>query len=199
MTPTVRPATPDDAAAIARIYNEGIEDRVATFETEPRTPADIEARIAAGEPLVVAERSGAVVGWASRLPYSDRCVYAGVGEYTVYVARGARGGRIGAALMARVIADAEDAGLHKLIGKIMRDNEPSIALARRHGFTDVGVHVRHARLDGVWRDVLVVERLLGDAAASDDRVERLQELAQLRDQGVLTDAEIAAEKARIQG
>lgn len=171
---SVRPAGPADAAAIARIYNEGIEDRVATFETEPRTPADMEQRIAAGEPMVVAERSGAVVGWASVLPYSDRCVYQGVGEYTVYVARGARGARVGSALLRRLVADAEARGLYKLVGKILTENASSRALAKRHGFRELGVHRRHARLDGAWRDVAVVELLIGEAAdggseAADDR------------------------------
>jgi L-amino acid N-acyltransferase YncA len=163
---TIRPAAPADAAAIARIYNEGIEDRVATFETDPRTPGNMESRIAAGEPMVVAERSGAVVGWASCLPYSDRCAYAGVGEYTVYVARGARGARVGTALLRRVLEDAEARGLYKLLGKILTGNEASIALARRQSFREVGVHRRHGRLDGDWRDVVVVERLLGEAADS---------------------------------
>jgi L-amino acid N-acyltransferase YncA len=160
---TVRPASPTDAATIARIYAEGVEDRVGTFETEAKPPSDYERRIAAGEPVVVAERSGAVVGWASCLPYSARDAYAGIGEYTVYVARGARGGRIGSALLARVVADAEARGMHKLIARIFTSNAPSIALARRTGFAEVGVHRRHGRLDGEWRDVLVVERLLGEA------------------------------------
>jgi L-amino acid N-acyltransferase YncA len=160
---TVRPAAPGDAAAVARIYNEGIEDRIATLETRPRTPTDIEERIAS-EPMIVAERSGAVVGFASWVPYSPREAYAGVGDYTVYVARGARGGRIGSALVRQLVIDAEAAGMWKLMSRIFTSNESSIALAHRHGFRDVGVHRRHGRLDGEWRDVLVVELLLGDAA-----------------------------------
>jgi phosphinothricin acetyltransferase len=160
---TVRPASPGDAAAVARIYNEGIEDRVATFETRLRTPGEMEARIAQ-EPMIVADRGGAVVGFASWLPYHAREAYAGIGEYTVYVARGARGGRVGTALMARLIADAQAAGLWKLMSRILDGNDASVALAHRHGFRDVGWHRRHARLDGEWRDALVVELLLGDAA-----------------------------------
>ncbi|HEU4657584.1 MAG TPA: arsinothricin resistance N-acetyltransferase ArsN1 family A [Capillimicrobium sp.] len=160
----IRSAEPRDAAAVARIYNEGIEDRIATFETQPRTPADLEARIAGGEPMIVAERSGAVVGFASVLPYSDRCAYQGIGEYTVYVARGARGARVGSALMRELVGRAEASGLHKLLSKILAGNEASLALARRHGFREVGVHRRHAQLDGEWRDVVLVERLLGAAA-----------------------------------
>jgi phosphinothricin acetyltransferase len=160
---TVRPAAPGDAAAVARIYNEGIEDRIATFETRLRTPADIEERIA-GEPMIVAERAGAVVGFASWLPYSAREAYGGVGDYTVYVARGARGGRVGSALMRQLVIDAEAAGMWKLMSRIFTTNTPSIALAHRHGFREVGLHLKHGRLDGEWRDVVVVERLLGPAA-----------------------------------
>jgi phosphinothricin acetyltransferase len=157
------PAAPGDAAAVARIYNEGIEDRVATFETRLRTPDEMEARIAV-EPMVVAERSGAVVGFASWVPYHGREAYAGIGEYTVYVARSARGGRIGSALMERLVADAEAAGLWKLMSRILSGNDATVALAHRFGFRDDGVHRRHSRLDGEWRDVLVVELLIGDAA-----------------------------------
>jgi phosphinothricin acetyltransferase len=167
-TLTIRAAAPADAPAIARIYNEGIADRIATFETRLRTPGDIESRIAAGENLFVAERSGAVVGFAGWAPYSEREAYAGVGNYTVYVARGARGGRIGSALMREVVAEAEAAGLWKLLSIILTTNEASIALAHRQGFRDVGVHRRHGRLDGQWRDALLVERLIGPADDGDD-------------------------------
>jgi L-amino acid N-acyltransferase YncA len=160
---TVRPAAPGDAAAVARIYNEGIEDRIATFETRPRTPVDMEARIA-DEPMIVAERAGAVVGFASWVTYSPREAYAGVGDYTVYVARGARGARVGSALIRQLLVEAEAAGMWKLMSRIFTTNDASIALAHRHGFRDVGLHLKHGRLDGEWRDVLVVERLLGPAA-----------------------------------
>jgi len=160
----IRPAAPRDAAAVTRIYNEGIEDRIATFETRPRTPSELEERIAAGEPMIVAERGGAVVGFASWTAYSDREVYAGVGVYTVYVARGARGARVGSALLAQLVADAGAAGLWKLQSLILTTNAASIALAHRCGFRDVGVHERHARLDGAWRDALLVERSIGEAA-----------------------------------
>src|SRR5207247_5537733 len=84
--PVIRPATTADALAIAAIYNQGIAERQATFETEPRCPGDLQSDL-----LLVAERDGRVVGWAAVAAYSDRCVYAGVGEYTIYVDRGARG------------------------------------------------------------------------------------------------------------
>ena len=155
-----------DAAAVTRIYNDGIEDRIATFETRPRTPAELEQRIAGGEPMLVAERAGSVVGFASWTAYSDREAYAGVGNYTVYVARDARGARVGTLLMDRLVGEAEAAGLWKLLSLILTTNAASIALAHRSGFRDVGVQLRHGRLDGEWRDALLVERLIGEAAAA---------------------------------
>ena len=151
----IRPATTADAPAVAAIYNQGIADRQATFETEPRRPGDLQADL-----LLVAERDGRVVGWAAVAAYSDRCVYAGVGEYTIYVDRGARGTGLGRELLEALAGAARDAGYYKLVGKLFTTNAASIALARRCGFREVGVHERHGRLDGEWRDVLVVERSL---------------------------------------
>ena len=151
----IRPATTADALAIAAIYNQGIAERQATFETEPRCPGDLQSDL-----LLVAERDGRVVGWAAVAAYSDRCVYAGVGEYTIYVDRGARGTGLGRELLEALAGAARDAGYYKLVGKLFTTNAASIALARRCGFREVGVHERHGRLDGEWRDVLVVERSL---------------------------------------
>ena len=162
-SPTIRAAKPGDAAAIAAIHNQGIEERVATFETEPRLSPDVAARIEGGELLLVAERGGEVLGFASVSPYSSRAVYAGVGEASIYVARDARGLGVGAALVEALAAAAAEQGLHKLVGRLFTSNEPSVALFRKHGFREVGVHRRHSRLDGRWRDVLLVERLVGDA------------------------------------
>ena len=163
---TTRAATPADAAAMAAIYRAGIEDRVATFETVPPTESEMAALAASRTPVVVAERDGDVVAWARIGPYSDpHDYYAGVGEATLYVARGARGAGVGRELMLALDPVAEAAGFHKLVGKIFTTNAASIALVRACGWHDVGVHRRHGRLDGDWRDVVVVERLLGDAAA----------------------------------
>ena len=159
----VRPAVAGDAASVAAIYNEGIEDRVATFETEPRSPADVVGWISS-YPFVVAERNGEVVGFARVSPYSDRCVYDGVGEHGVYVARSARGTGIGRMLLADLCAASERAGLYKLTARILTDNAASLAVHRAAGFREVGVQQRHGRLDGDWKDVVLVERLLGEAA-----------------------------------
>jgi L-amino acid N-acyltransferase YncA len=160
----VRPARAGDAARIAEIYNEGIEERDATFETRPRTAAEVEEWLAGPLPVVVAERDGEVVGFARVSPYSDRCVYGGVGEHGVYVARAARGAGVGRALLEEVAAAAEGAGLHKLTARIFTSNESSLRAHRAAGFREVGVQRRHGRLDGEWRDVVLVERLLGEAA-----------------------------------
>ena len=162
----VRPARPEDRAAIAAIYTSGIEGRGATFETQPKTAGDVESWLADAErfPVVVADEGGEVLGWARVTHYADTCAYQGVGELQIYVAPEAQGRGVGAALIDGIAAAAEGAGYWKLIGKLFPENEPSRALLRRRGFRDVGVHHRHGRLDGEWRDVLVVERLLGPAA-----------------------------------
>jgi L-amino acid N-acyltransferase YncA len=161
----IRPAEPADADAIAAIYNEGIADRIATFETAPRRPEDVVGWTGEGAPpLVVAEETGAVLGWARAGEYSDRCVYAGVGEYAVYVARSARGRGVGRALLEALAAEAERRGYYKLLSRIFPENAASLALARASGFREVGVHRRHGKLEGEWKDTVVVERLIGEAS-----------------------------------
>jgi len=161
---TVRPAAAGDVEAIAAIYNEGIEDRVATFETRLRTPAEIAESLAGPLPCLVAVEEGAVLGFARVTPYSDRCVYDGVGEHGVYVARAARGRGVGALLLRALCAAAEEAGLYKLTSRIFSDNAASRAAHVAAGFEEIGIQRRHGRLDGEWKDCVLVERLLGDAA-----------------------------------
>jgi L-amino acid N-acyltransferase YncA len=158
----IRAARAADAAAIADIYNEGIATRLATFETDPRTAADVELWLAAGDrlPLLVAEEGEAVLGWARILVYSDRPVYAGVGDVSVYVAEHSRGRGIGRALLDALQKRAKELGYWKLVGKLFTANAASAAMVRRCGWREVGMHHRHSRLDGEWRDVLLVERVL---------------------------------------
>ena len=106
-----RAATPDDAAAIARIYNEGIEDRQATFETEPRAAADVIGWLQDGVPLVVEEVDGDVVAWASAPVYNSRAAYAGVREFSIYVARDRRGGGVGAPTLQALLDECERGGV----------------------------------------------------------------------------------------
>jgi L-amino acid N-acyltransferase YncA len=161
----IRPATEADAEPIAAIYNEGIADRVATFETRPREPEEITAWLSDRLPLLVAiGDDGAVLGFARVSAYSDRCVYAGVGEHGVYVARAARGQQVGRRLLDALAAASEQAGLYKLTSRLFADNAASRAVHRAAGFEEVGIQRRHGRLDGEWKDCVLVERLLGAAA-----------------------------------
>ena len=161
---SIRPARAGDEPAIATIYNEGIAGGRATFETRPRTPEEVTLWLRESGPLLVAADGDAVQGWARVTPYSDRCVYEGVGEYAVYVATAARGRGIGRALLDALCAEAEARGLHKLMGRMFEVNEASRALARAAGFREIGIERRHGRIDDEWRDCVPVERLLGEAA-----------------------------------
>lgn len=128
-----RAATPDDAPVITRIYNQGIEDRVATFETRLRTAKEIHAWFDGVHPIVVVEEGGEVIAFAATFLYRPRECYAGI---------------------------AEEAGLWKLVSRVFPENAASLALLRSLGFREVGVYEKHARLDGAWRDVVIVERLI---------------------------------------
>jgi L-amino acid N-acyltransferase YncA len=160
----IRPARADDAAAVAAIYNEGIEDRLATFETRRRSADEVATWLSEALPFLVATAGGEVVGFARVSPYSDRCVYEGVGEHGVYVARSARGGGLGRRLLAALCDEAERAGIYKLTSRVFTDNAASRAAHVAAGFHEVGVQRRHGRLDGRWKDCVLVERLLGEAA-----------------------------------
>ena len=162
-----RQATAADAAAIAAIYNEGIADRIATFETEPRTVEQIAAQLAdKGDrfPTVVAERDGRVVAWAGAGAYRTRPAYAGVAEHSVYVARAARGSGAGRAALEALCRAYAERGFWKIVSRIFPENTASLALHERCGFRTVGVYRRHGKLEGQWRDCVIVERLLDEPA-----------------------------------
>ncbi len=164
-----RLATADDAEAIARIYNQGIEERIATFETEPRTAADIARQLAdKGDrfPTVVVERDDGVVAWAGAGPYRSRPAYAGVAEHSVYVAREARGAGAGRVALDALAETYRARGFWKLCSRIFPENTASLALHERAGFRVVGVYRRHGKLDGAWRDCVIVEKLLAGESSS---------------------------------
>jgi L-amino acid N-acyltransferase YncA len=158
----VRPAAPGDAAAIAAIYNQGIAERIATFETEPRTPGAILTWLDAGYPVLAAGRADAVEAFAAAFPYRPRSCYEGVREFSTYVARDARGAGLASRAIAALCEEAKDRGWWKLVARVFVENEPSRRLCRRCGFREVGIYRRHARLDGRWRDCVIVEKLLLD-------------------------------------
>lgn len=165
-TTTLRLARLTDAAAIARIYTQGIEDRVATFETEPRTAAQLEATLRErgdAYPTVVAERDGAVIAWAGAAPYSDRPCYAGIGACSVYVERDARGSGAGRLVLDELARRYAALSFWKLTSRIFPENTASRAMCRACGFREVGVYERHGQLDGVWRDCVIVEKLLASS------------------------------------
>jgi L-amino acid N-acyltransferase YncA len=154
-----------DATAIAAIYNEGIADRIATFETEPRSAEQIALWFDNRHPIVVVEGDdGGVLAFASSSPYRDRACYAGIAEFSVYVTRPHRGTGAGGVALAALIDAATKAGFWKLVSRIFPENTASLALMARSGFREVGIYQRHGRLDGQWRDCVIVERLLGVAA-----------------------------------
>lgn len=160
MTIDIRPARVGDSLAIAEIYNEGIEELNATFETRLRSRGETAARIADKDLILVAVRDGVVIGWAGVTPYSERAAYASIGIYAVYVARDARGGGVGVQLLDALVREARDRGLHKLLAMIFVSNQSSLAIARKAGFREVGLHERHGQLEGKWIDVILVEQLL---------------------------------------
>ena len=162
---TTRTATAADAEAVCAIYNAGIAGRQATFETAPRTASEVLGWFEGGlQFLVAVDDGGRVVGWARVSPYSDRCVYEGVGEHGVYVDPDARGRGVGRRLLDALADAAEDAGFYKLTSRVFTTNAASLAVHRAAGFYEVGVQPRHGRLDGEWKDCVLVERLLGEAA-----------------------------------
>jgi phosphinothricin acetyltransferase len=158
----VRPAVLADAAAIADIYNQGILDRTATFETRLRTAADIEAWFDGVHPIVVVEDEGHVVGFAASSPYRPRECYRGIAEVSVYVARDARRRGVGRLVLPALIDACEKAGYWKLVSRVFTDNLASRRLIAEFAFREVGIYEKHGQLDGVWRDVIIVERLLNN-------------------------------------
>jgi L-amino acid N-acyltransferase YncA len=161
MALAARAATPADAERIAQIYNEGIEDRVGTFETRLRTTDDIRAWFDGRHPIVVVEDDhGAIVAFASTSSYRARDCYAGIAEFSVYVARRGRGRGAGTVAMRALIDAVKPAGIWKLVSRIFVENTASRRLMASLGFREVGIYEKHGRLDGQWRDVVIVERLI---------------------------------------
>jgi phosphinothricin acetyltransferase len=160
---TLRPATADDAAAICQIYNQGIEDRVATLETELRTPAERREWLASRSPrhpVVVAEHGGAIAAWGSLNVFNARPAYRFVADFSIYVDRAWRGKGVGTVLLARLIELGREHGFHKLVLSAFPSNTGGMALYTRMGFRTVGIYREQGQLDGKWVDTIIMERLL---------------------------------------
>jgi phosphinothricin acetyltransferase len=155
-----RPASAADAAEMARIYNQGIEDRIATFETRPRAAQEVGEWFAGSFPSAVAVEDGRLLAFASTSAYSSRACYAHIAEFSVYAAREARRRGAGRAALEELVRLSREAGLRKLVSRVFVENEASRSLLRSLRFREVGIHHRHGLLDGAWRDVVVVEFLL---------------------------------------
>lgn len=164
-TLTIRGATVDDAAPICEIYNQGIDDRIATLETEHRTPDERRAWLAARGPrhpvFVAAARDGVILGWASLNAFNPRPAYDYVADLSVYVERAWRGRGVGRRLLTHLVERAPGLGYHKLVLAAFPFNAAGIALYERLGFRAVGIYREQGQLDGSWVDVIVMERLLG--------------------------------------
>jgi L-amino acid N-acyltransferase YncA len=153
----IRDLRQPDWPEVAAIYEAGIRTGDATFETEVPSWESWDAAHLA-EHRLVAVTDGAIVAWAALSPVSDRCVYGGVAENSIYVAPEAQGRGIGRALLTRLIEDAERAGIWTIQTGIFPENEASIALHLRCGFRIVGTRERLGLHHGTWRDVLLLER-----------------------------------------
>lgn len=162
----IRPATADDAAAIAAIYNSAVRETTAIWnEVEvdaPNRVAWMAARAEGGFPVLVLEEAGAVVGYASYGPFRAFDGYRGTVEHSVYIRADLRGGGRGRALLAAVIDHARAAGLHVMVGAIEAGNEASIALHERLGFVPVGVMAQVGQKFGRWLDLALMQLRLDD-------------------------------------
>ncbi len=160
----IRDAITDDLGEIARIWNEGILDRVATLDEDPKDAADVAqwfAEHGGRYAVLVAESAdGRLVGWCSLNRYSHRCAYDGVADRSIYIERSARGRGIGTLLLSALEARASSADFRKIVLFALATNAAGAALYRKGGYREVGIFREQGRLDGVPTDVLAMEKML---------------------------------------
>lgn len=152
-----RMAESKDLPAVLDIYNNGIEERIATFETRPRTLMDLRPWLNSTHPFVVTLERDKVVAFAVAFPYSSRECYSGIAEFSIYVDESYRGKGVGRITMEKLLLESEKKGFWKLVSRIFSENIQSRKLMKSLGFREVGVYENHARLDGKWRDTVIVE------------------------------------------
>jgi phosphinothricin acetyltransferase len=153
----IRPISHGDWPRVREIYQEGIATGDATFETEPPDWEAWDREHAATARLVAEDKSG-ILGWAALSPVSERCVYGGVGEVSVYVAEAAQGQGLGTKLLEALIEASEEAGFWTLQAGIFPENAVSIHIHEKCGFRILGIRRHLGKLKGVWRDVVLMER-----------------------------------------
>jgi phosphinothricin acetyltransferase len=160
----MRLATAADAEALCRIYNQGIEDRVATLETELRAPEERRQWFAGRSPrhpVIVAENAaGEIVGWGSLNVFNAREAYRFVADFSVYVERAWRGKGVGRVVLERLIELAREHGFHKMVLSAFPTNTGGMALYEKLGFRTVGIYREQGQLDGQWVDTIIMEKLL---------------------------------------
>ncbi len=160
----IREATREDAATIAHIYNQGIEDRSATLETQLRTPEERTEWLATRGPrhpvLVAVNSSGVVVGWGALNPFNPRAAYDHIVDFSIYVAREQRGQGIGDALLSALEVRGQMLGYHKMVLAAFPTNAPGMRLYERHDFRTVGIYHEQGMLDDRWVDVIIMEKIL---------------------------------------
>lgn len=170
MQTEIRAAVPGDAAAVAAIYEQGIHAGTATVLRRPPTADTMRDRMTSARTQhswLVAECGGEVVGWAATMPYLGLEEYAGVAEFSVYVAPDCQGRGVGRVLMTALMSASEQAGLYKMTSRVFSANAASRAMLSQVGFREVGTYIRHVCDAHGWLDVVIVEALLGDARAVD--------------------------------
>lgn len=156
----MRLATVNDCQKISEIYNQGIDERTATFETTHRSAEEVFRWLDGVHPTVVCVVDGHIRGFATTSPYSARKCYSGIAEFSVYVERNFRNMKLGKSIMESLIEECERGGFWKLVSRIFVENKVSRKLMTGLGFREVGIYEKHGRISGVWRDVVIVELLI---------------------------------------
>jgi L-amino acid N-acyltransferase YncA len=168
-TLTVRHATLEDTESILRIYNQGIEDRIATLETETKDSSYMEAWFHDHQgrfSVLVAEKEGKVIGWASLNPYSHRCAYKGVADLSVYIDRNYRGQGVGSTLLEALEKAAKEQEFYKIVLFTFPFNQGGQGLYQKMGYRQVGVFEKQGVMDGELIDVMIMEKLLSAESKS---------------------------------
>ena len=155
---SIRPYMPDDWPVVRRIYTEGIATGMATFDTKPKSRSAWESDSIPGSQIVAVDEQGNILAWALLWPASNRCVYRGVAEVSIYVSEDARGKGVGRRTLEALIVTSEKLGIWTLQAGIMSDNHASVKLHEQCEFRVIGTREKLAKLQNVWLDVIFMER-----------------------------------------